>query len=150
MADAYQVRASIGTWLKAVLPINPSLTGDRIAFQALEEQVANEWRVHWDGEIEGHFDQSLIRLVQIDRQRSDGDEIGLERELVATLTAMGLAGPGRAASVPLFDFPDAPMTVIGHARVCRQMDAGWRLLPDPEGRFQVLRSALTLEVQYPG
>jgi hypothetical protein len=148
MADAYQARASVNRWLGAVLPIDPRLPGDWVAYQVSQDVRGNEWRAHWDAERDGPSDQAFSRLVQVDRRRTDGDEVALERELVAAVAAMGLDRPGRGRLVPLYDYPDRPAVLLGYAVVERLRDAGWQVLPDPVQRPGHLRAVITLSVSY--
>lgn len=150
MANAHQVRASINTWLGAVLPLDPEVANDRIAYQASQAQQGTEWRVFWDTERDGRIDQQWNRLVQIDRLRSDGDEMALELDWAAALAAMALDRPGSVTAVQIYDNPDAQTTMIGRSTVRRLAGQGWILLPDPAGRLGQLRSTLTLRVDYAG
>lgn len=148
MANAFQIRASINAWLGTVLPLDGGASGDQVAYQATQAQRGTEWRVHWDAERDGHADQAFRRLVQIDRLRSDGDEIALEKNWVAALAAMGLTTPGATAKVTVYDYPAVSLTSIGTARVRRLDGKGWQMLPDPPGRVGQLRSTITLQIDY--
>jgi hypothetical protein len=148
VANAYQVRASVNRWLDSLIPLNPDLTpADTLATQGMEGQTANEWHIAWDSERDGEFDQAWTRIFQIVRSRSDGDEIALDAELAACLTALGLDFPGRGALVPIYDYP-AGSAVLTQAVVRRQSGRGWRYLPDPGDRPEYLRAAITLTVSY--
>lgn len=148
MANPFQVRASVNAWLGSVLPVNPGLTGDQVAYQAIQEARANEWRVHWDSERLGEVDQGWSRLVQIDRSRGDGDENALEQELAQALILLGLTWPGKGRVVQVFDYPDNPGDLVGSAIIRRFRGDGWEMLPDPEDRPGQLRATITLQVEY--
>lgn len=149
MANHMQVRASVNRWLGDRITLDPTLNpADRIAYQGVQGQQANEWHVSWDAERDGGSDQSFSRLFQILRARDDGDEIALERELADLMTMLGLDRPGRGATVTVYDYPDDEHTGIGTAIVRRQGGKGWAYLPDPANRPEHLRAALTLQVDY--
>lgn len=144
-----QVRASVNRWLGGLITTDPNLTPtDRIVYQGLQGQQANEWHIAWDAERDGGSDQSFSRLFQIIRGRADGDEIALERELADLMTMLGLDRPGRGATVTVYDYPSATSTSIGTAIVRRQGGKGWAYLPDPANRPEHLRAVITLQVDY--
>lgn len=149
MASAFQARASVNRWLSERLPLDFSTEGDRVAFQAAQEAEPTEWRVFWDGELEGEPDQAFSRMVQIDRVRADGDENALEQDLAAAMDACGLTWPGRGAAVPLYDYPADPEIRIGTATLRRLNGDGWRIIPDPADRPSHVRATITLVVTYP-
>lgn len=149
MSSAAQIRSSVNRWLGAVLPVNSTLDpADRIAYQGIQGQQGNEWHIAWDSERKSSTDQHFSRLFQIVRCRQDGDEVALETELAAALTAMDLTIPGLGEAVTVYDYPTRPTVAIGTAIVRRQNGVGWAYLPDPGVRPGHLRAVITLQVDY--
>ncbi len=149
MANPYQARASVNAWLAANIVLASNCDpADRLVFQGIQGQQPTEWHVSWDAEQDGDADQHYSRLVQIVRARGDGDENAFEIETATLMTALGLDKPGRHATIPVYDYPDNPTTAIGHCIIRRQGGKGWVVLPDPAGRPEAIRAALTLQVDY--
>ena len=149
MANSYQARATINAWLTANIVL---ATGhdpaDRIAYQGIQGQQPTEWHISWDTEQEAETDQQFSRMFQLTRSRADGDENAFEAEAAALLVALGLNVPGRGATIPLYNYPEARTDAIGVCTVRRQSGRGWGYLPDPAGRTGVIRAAITLLVEY--
>lgn len=124
-------RSAINTWIGTTCA---AVNNKPVAYQLSESHSPDSWRVHWLKETKGDVDQGRSRLVQLDRFRNDGDEVSMEADCAAWLTAAGLDGLNA-------------QVVVSGMRVGLQNGDGWEPLPPLDGDPQRLRYSLTLEIQ---